>query len=105
MKAQDDFVDIAGQVLIEELRIGGKQVLERALRSLDLAGEDRLLADVREDEEVGIREREHGAVKWPGGTVGRGKEPMQLAGEMQRAAQNEESEALTPVETQTTKPL
>jgi hypothetical protein len=41
---------------------GGEEVLERALRALDLAGEHGLLAHVHEREDVGVGQRQHRTV-------------------------------------------
>jgi len=53
------------------------------LRALDLAGEHGLLADVHEHEQVGIGQREHGAIQPPQGVVGLRQALAQRAGEVQ----------------------
>jgi hypothetical protein len=67
---------VSGEVPLEELRLGGQQILKRALRALDLAREHGLLADVHEDEQIGVRQREHRTVEVPEGAVGRRKKAL-----------------------------
>ena len=77
----DDFGYIPREVLFEQLRFGGEEVLERALRALDLAGEHGLLADVHEHEEIGVRESEYRSIETSQKPVGGGQQALQLAGE------------------------
>lgn len=74
----DDFVHVAcGRFIPQEIRLGHKQVLEGTLGALDLTGEDRLFPDVHEDEQVGIRERQDGAIETAKGVVRAGEEAVQ----------------------------
>ena len=57
----------------EDMRLGGEEVLQGALRAFDLAGKDGLLAHIHEDEEVGMRKNLNGATEPPQGAVCFGK--------------------------------
>src|SRR5690606_5337486 len=76
----DDLRDILGAVVVDEMGFGSKQILERALRTLDLTRQYRFLADIHIHEEVGIRQRLDRAVQPAKRAVGLGQEPLQLAG-------------------------
>ena len=79
----DHLVYVGRQALVEELRLGCEQILQGALRALNLAGEHRLLAHIHEDEEVGVRQREHRAVEATQRPVGSGEQALQLAAQRQ----------------------
>lgn len=74
----DDFIDIPRQLQLEELRLGGQQVLQRTLRALDLARQHRFLADIHEDEEIWIRQSLDRSIEAAQGDVGRRQQPLQL---------------------------
>src|SRR5690606_9421495 len=76
-------VHVPGGIGVEQLRLGSQQILQGALRALDLAGEHGLLADIHEYEQVGIGQREHGAVQPSQGVVGLRQALAQRAGEIQ----------------------
>ncbi|GIX33058.1 MAG: hypothetical protein KatS3mg125_1014 [Lysobacterales bacterium] len=75
---------VLGGVGVEKLRLGGEQVLQRALCALDLAGEHRLLAHVHVDEEIRIGQREHRAIEPAQRVVGGGEPLAQGAAEIER---------------------
>ena len=59
----DDLRDVRRGAVAEHSRLDGQQVLEGALRSLNLAREHGLLADVHVDEQVRVRKRLDRSVK------------------------------------------
>jgi len=76
----DHFVQVPGAGFrAKQIGLGGQKILQRALRTFDLAGEHGLLADIHEDEQVGIREGLHGAVETAQGPVGLGEQGLQPA--------------------------
>lgn len=80
----DDFIDIPRQLQLEELRLGGQQVLQRTLRALDLARQHRFLADIHEDEQIRVRQREYRAIEATECTVRGGQQPLEFASQCQR---------------------
>jgi hypothetical protein len=79
-----DLVDVSRAIRCQQLRLGGEQILQRALGALDLAREHRLLAHVHENKEVRVGQRLHGAVEPAQRTVGVGEQALQLAGNPDR---------------------
>lgn len=59
----DDLIDIFGAVRGKDVRLSREQVLQGALRALDLAGEHGFFPHIHEDEKVGIGKRLDGAIK------------------------------------------
>jgi len=51
----DHLIDVFGSLGRIKLRLGGQEILQRALRAFDLAGKNGLLTNVHEDEKVGVR--------------------------------------------------
>ena len=80
----DDFFDIVRPVFVVDGGLGGQQVLQRALRAFDLAGQHRFLADIHENEQVRVWQGQHGAVEPAQRTVGLGKEGGELGTENKR---------------------
>ena len=77
----DDLLDIARPVRVEDLGLGGEQVLKRALRPLDLAGEHRLLAHAHE--RVGVRQRQYGTVEPAERSIGVRQPPRKVTAEVE----------------------
>jgi hypothetical protein len=48
--------NVRGSIRIVQARLGSQEVLQRALRSFNLAGHDGVLANVHEDEEIRVRQ-------------------------------------------------
>ena len=67
----DHFIDIAGAMRRQDVRFGREQVLQGALRALDLAGEYGLLSDIHEDEQIGIGQGLDRPIQTTEGAVGR----------------------------------
>ena len=76
------FVHVARAAFAQNVRLGCKQVLEGTLGAFNLARQYRLFADIHENEQVGIGEREHRTVQAAQGTIGLGE---QAAGDRRQA--------------------
>ena len=70
----DDFLGVLGTIGSEYFGLGIEDVLERTLRSFDLARKDRFLADVHKDEQVGIGQRLDRAIQSSQGAIRLGRE-------------------------------
>ena len=81
----DDLVHVLGAgIWPEQVRLGGQQILQRALRAFDLAGQHSFLAHVHEHEQIGVRQGEHGAVEPAQRTVGLREQGLKFALQAQR---------------------
>jgi hypothetical protein len=56
---------LLARIGVKQLGFCSKKVLQRALRSFNLAGKHRLFAHIHVNKEVGVRQRENSAVQPP----------------------------------------